>query len=172
MRLRPDCDGKVTAVKGCSKCGGKLSVDSAAKGDGGKPRSVCKPCAAAYMREYNQRPDRKVEVKLYNQRYKQKNGGRDYKNGHLKLAFGIDIDAFDGLLARQGFVCAICGRPESSKHSSGKVKSLAVDHCHRTGTIRGLLCISCNNGLGRFKDSPELLRKAAAYLDSHCPIST
>jgi hypothetical protein len=59
----------------------------------------------------------------------------------------------------QGWVCAICGNPTATGHR------LAVDHDHTTHRVRGLLCESCNNGLGRFKDSPELLRLAALYLE-------
>ena len=54
--------------------------------------------------------------------------------------------------------CAICGMV------SGDGKKLAIDHDHKTGRVRGLLCTSCNNGIGRFKDSAELLMKAAEYL--------
>ena len=61
---------------------------------------------------------------------------------------------------QQGF-CAICGM-----HESLQGRSLAADHCHKTGKKRGLLCMNCNNGLGRFKDNPLLLRKAATYLEN------
>lgn len=43
-------------------------------------------------------------------------------------------------------------------------KRLVVDHCHTSGKVRGLLCDHCNTGLGRFKDSPELLMAAIRYL--------
>lgn len=56
--------------------------------------------------------------------------------------------------------CAICGATETP----GKRASLHVDHCHRTGAIRGLLCGPCNLGIGKFNDDPELLLAAAAYL--------
>ena len=42
-------------------------------------------------------------------------------------------------------------------------KTLCIDHCHITGKIRGLLCSACNIGLGKFKDKPDLLKKAAEY---------
>lgn len=64
------------------------------------------------------------------------------------------------MLEMQGGVCAICG---------GKDKNfrLAVDHCHQTGKIRGLLCSACNKAIGGFKDSPMLLIKAMRYLHKH-----
>ena len=63
------------------------------------------------------------------------------------------------LHARQGGKCAICG----TQYVLG-LKRLALDHCHETGRIRGLLCGSCNRGLGLFRDNPERLRKAIEYL--------
>lgn len=57
---------------------------------------------------------------------------------------------------------------ETKLHNkSGKPIDLSVDHCHKTGVNRGLLCSSCNIGLGYFKDSPETLRSAADYLDKY-----
>jgi hypothetical protein len=60
---------------------------------------------------------------------------------------------------RQKNVCAICGLKCVTK------PRLSVDHCHSTGRIRGLLCGVCNTGFGMFKNSPELLRKAALYAE-------
>lgn len=48
-----------------------------------------------------------------------------------------------------------------------KIKSLCLDHCHKTGQLRGFLCNNCNTGLGSFKDSPELMIKAIKYLKKH-----
>lgn len=66
------------------------------------------------------------------------------------------------MLGEQGGVCAICGQKETSTYR-GKVRKLAVDHCHKTGRVRGLLCMNCNQGLGKFQHSHELLIKAATY---------
>jgi hypothetical protein len=54
--------------------------------------------------------------------------------------------------------CEVCGTVMQGK-------CLALDHCHETGIVRGLLCQTCNTGIGQFKDNPGLLRKAAAYLE-------
>lgn len=61
--------------------------------------------------------------------------------------------------------CEICGRVETKKHPrSGKLYSLALDHCHSTGDFRGWLCQRCNLVLGRCEDSAELFMKMAYYL--------
>lgn len=59
---------------------------------------------------------------------------------------------------REGQPCAICGATEEDG------AALNVDHCHRTGRIRGVLCRACNHGLGSFADDPERLAAAARYL--------
>jgi hypothetical protein len=87
------------------------------------------------------------------------------RNEWLRSQYGITAAEYDAMLAEQAGVCRICGRPEV-RVRQGKVLRLAVDHCHKTGAVRGLLCIDCNTGLARFKDDPELLKAAIAYL---CP---
>lgn len=79
----------------------------------------------------------------------------------LKDSFGLSIEEHDFMLTKQGWGCGICGR----EHSDTTGRRLAVDHCHRTGNVRGLLCGRCNSGLGQFADSEELLRKAIEYLN-------
>jgi hypothetical protein len=74
----------------------------------------------------------------------------------LRRQYGITRDEYEAL-AKNG--CQICGAPESTKR-------LAVDHDHETDTVRGVLCDSCNNGIGRFSDNPQLLRRAAEYLEA------
>ncbi|MGD0290750.1 MAG: endonuclease domain-containing protein [Candidatus Binataceae bacterium] len=61
--------------------------------------------------------------------------------------------------------CGICGDFEHHKLKWGGRKALARDHCHKTNRQRGLLCSSCNMGLGLFRDDPALLASAIKYLD-------
>lgn len=77
----------------------------------------------------------------------------------LQRKFGMTKTDYEGLLQKQNHVCAIC--------QGTSTRALAVDHCHNTGKIRGLLCTNCNRGLGYLKDSAELLRKAANYIDNY-----
>lgn len=82
----------------------------------------------------------------------------------LMSQYGITVEQYDAMEAEQGGVCKICQRSESRYGAHGRVKRLAVDHCHETGEVRGLLCQDCNTALGLFDDDPERLRIALAYL--------
>jgi hypothetical protein len=81
-------------------------------------------------------------------------GSRTY---HLTRRYGITAEEADGMLEKQGGVCAIC-RTAPAEH---------VDHDHETGAVRALLCFNCNGGLGQFKDDPTLLHVAAFYVEHH-----
>jgi hypothetical protein len=72
--------------------------------------------------------------------------------------WGLTEDQYFGLFEVQQHRCAICGAERRS------LRVLAVDHCHDTGRIRGLLCQDCNLGMGQFEDDPALLEAAARYL--------
>lgn len=86
---------------------------------------------------------------------KHKNGRRyTYPNGQ----------SYESMFAQQNGLCAICHQPERAIGSSGTVKRLAVDHDHKTGIVRGLLCQNCNLGIGYFKDTPRRLAHAIVYL--------
>lgn len=92
----------------------------------------------------------------------QKNKAKKYaydKKRFLKLYFNLSVEDYESMYKAQNGVCAIC----SDICTSGR--RLAVDHCHKTGVIRGLLCGRCNTGLGWFKDRKDLLEKAIEYLD-------
>ncbi|MGK5685339.1 endonuclease VII domain-containing protein [Actinoplanes sp. URMC 104] len=98
--------------------------------------SYCLPCHNARGQETRKR--------LYG-------GSREY---HLRERYGIGQAGFDELLWRQGGVCAICGVADPQH----------VDHDHRTGAVRGILCFNCNGGLGQFRDDPDRLAAAIRYL--------
>jgi len=77
--------------------------------------------------------------------------------------YGLTRAQYDELAFSQGHLCAICRKPETSLYR-GKPRKLAVDHDHDTKVVRGLLCTTCNQGLGLFHDDVEKLRGAIAYL--------
>jgi hypothetical protein len=77
---------------------------------------------------------------------------------HLREAYGMSLEEADAKLAGQGHKCEICGVGLTDP---------CLDHDHETGKIRDFLCRLCNVGLGAFKDNPELMDKAAAYVRKH-----
>lgn len=81
-----------------------------------------------------------------------------WRNAQWKYYYGMEPGTYQKMFEQQGGKCAVCGNPPQE----GKL--LNVDHCHTSGAIRGLLCRDCNLGLGHFKDAPERLEAAIAYL--------
>jgi hypothetical protein len=105
----------------------------------------------ARLRErYATDPDYRAKCLARNRRHARKTW--------LKAKYGLSLEDYDKMLARQGGLCANCG-----KKSDGW---LAVDHCHITNKLRALLCKGCNTGLGYYKDNPVLLRAAATYIET------
>jgi len=136
----------------------------------------CKPCKAQYYKERNaKRPttERKRRAQVNRERMMANALLREryltYQMTYsLKRRYGLTSQDVVALLTKQEHQCAICRRP-LEKLPPGKKKprqknTLHIDHDHETGHVRGLLCPSCNSGLGFFKDSEELLRKAIDYL--------
>ena len=76
---------------------------------------------------------------------------------HVKRFYGLNEEAYLKLLTASQNHCMICAK-------EGLARNLNVDHSHKTGKVRGLLCYNCNNGLGSFKDNLSLLLKAVLYL--------
>jgi hypothetical protein len=84
--------------------------------------------------------------------------GRKHHDTILREKFGIGLYQYETMFEQQQGKCFICSNEEQEKN-------LAVDHCHSTGRVRGLLCGPCNQAIGLMKDSPALLIKAAQYLE-------
>lgn len=141
--------------------------------------NVCRDCRSTYV--YGWRTENREIVKTKKSAYYQKNKEQinekkkqdrktnksKYKEHNLMYFFGMTLAEYDMLFEQQNGICAICKNPETSCHQSGKIKDLAVDHDHKSGKIRGLLCSSCNMGLGKFKENAEYLRGAIAYIALH-----
>lgn len=109
--------------------------------------------------------EEKVSKKLAQDKFfSSEKGKRARRNSHLMYQYGITVDEYELMSEQQNHVCAICKEAEMSKNSNGVVRLLAVDHCHQSGKIRGLLCNNCNTLLGRAKDSPAILQSAIDYL--------
>jgi hypothetical protein len=84
---------------------------------------------------------------------------RDAKLARLQRLYGLDYETFAELTESQGGVCAICGQPPKTAS-----QPLFVDHDHATGDVRGLLCRTCNTGLGMLGDTVDGLNAALSYL--------
>ena len=85
------------------------------------------------------------------------------RNRMLKRKYGITLKEYDLIFDKQGGLCYLCGT--SNPGGPPQTKNFCVDHCHKEGHIRHLLCNDCNSGLGFFNDNPLLLRRAANYLE-------
>ena len=85
------------------------------------------------------------------------------RNSNLQRQFGITLDDYNRMSQQQNGVCAICGKPETA-HNQGGLRPLSVDHDHKTGKVRGLLCGRCNTGLGQFQENKLFLLSAITYL--------
>lgn len=84
-----------------------------------------------------------------------------YNENFMKLKYGLTPEKYQEILDKQNGVCAICKtKPNFDKWK----KRFAIDHCHSTGNVRGLLCDACNRGIGMLKDDPNILISAAEYL--------
>jgi 23S rRNA G2445 N2-methylase RlmL len=81
------------------------------------------------------------------------------KNNALKHAYKITVEDYDKKLKEQNYCCAIC-----NKHRDEFKRNLSVDHDHKTGKVRSLLCIICNTNVGVVEDKLEMIQK---YLNKH-----
>lgn len=89
---------------------------------------------------------------------------------NLRSKYGLSVEEYEKLLLSQNGCCAICGTSDpKSKNAASRRGGFPVDHDHKTGKIRGLLCGHCNTGMGLLGDSIEILKKAIAYLSKHDP---
>lgn len=127
-------------------------------------RNICKLCyknytskddvrnrRLKYHKEYDlKNKDRKIEYRLKTKEQASKRS----KKHQLKTKYNLTEEQFSQMIENQSNRCLICA----------KETSLVVDHNHKNGEVRGLLCKHCNTGLGMFKDNPLFLRQAIDYL--------
>lgn len=128
-------------MKTCSKC----RLEKAGT-EFYKRQSYCKDCSKLLVKEYNK--NNKDKVKQYS------------RTKHLKSKFGLTPDQFDSQLDKQGGLCPLCQRPSSGV---GGAKGV-VDHCHKTGKVRGILCHPCNSALHALERDITWADRAVEYL--------
>jgi hypothetical protein len=178
-------------TKLCSRCGQSKPLDEFymdRRRD--RPGSYCKTCAAAYRRGRHVPKEfahevrclqcgepldltartskaRKFCSKICGVRWHTQRQTREYRrDSFLRSTFGITLAEYNERLATQGGCCLLCLTPEAeSRHGV-----LDVDHDHKSGYVRGLLCHQCNWALGILGDDPALLRRAAEYLEASASV--
>ncbi len=150
--------GKLTPDGRCQKCLRALQLRHCSGCSETKalelfysPDSRCKVCVKARTKLWAASNPEKVKARPPQNKPAYQ---REYS---LKHRFGMTQDDYENLSVAQGMRCAICQGPPTRKHFS-------IDHCHKTGKVRGLLCQPCNAGLGHFKDSLSVVRSAGSYL--------
>jgi hypothetical protein len=155
---------EVGILKLCTKCNKKQDISSFTndkyKKDG--KRTQCRNCDREYEKNNieNKRKYRKDNNKSrveYMKKFRSENKEM-VQNSRLKKIYGISYQDYSLMLESQKYVCAICEKVCQTG------RSLAVDHCHTTGKIRGLLCSKCNVSIGLLNDDYKLLEKAYKYL--------
>lgn len=142
-------------MKECTRCHKTKPISdfSIRKRNGTEtPRSHCKKCASESSIESQRR-----------RREEDPEGWREYRaqkeRNRVVGLYGVSLSDIQKLGEAQNWLCAICFRDIRSKYY--------IDHDHKSGTLRKLLCFHCNVGLGHFGDSIEILSKAIGYLESH-----
>lgn len=150
-------DDPVETHRTCTRCKRTKLIDAFGPNRrcrGGKSRR-CRVCEAARQRRWTRaNPGRwKGRDPLY------------FREKKLRRTYGLSLADYEQMLLSQGGVCAICGRPEQ-REMYNKPRRLAVDHNHKTGRVRGLLCAACNGRLGALENT-EWRSAAEAYLKRH-----
>lgn len=112
-----------------------------------KKRTTSRNCVDCERERDRKRGNRKSKLPNYE------------RHRALRIKYGISPAEWDAMFDQQGRVCAICRTTNPGK------KNWQTDHCHATDIVRGILCSSCNNGLGRFKDRVVNLSSAITYLE-------
>lgn len=139
-------------TKVCTQCGETKPLSEFGKSRDGKYGPVLRPTCKVCNSERAMR-------------WHVDNPGRMVSNRRKRLLadlYGLTPEKYDAMLRAQGGVCAVCGKAPRRAHV--RDMRLTVDHCHKGGHVRGLLCSRCNRAIGLFGDDPVLMRKAISYL--------
>lgn len=156
LRIHTDAGGHL--VKLCCRCDKIKPVTeySAAKG-------ACKSCVRERIERDPELRERRRQATLASKKRNPEKAKLHTNRARAKRSYGISLETIELMRLQRDFRCDICNEKRDGKHD----KMLATDHCHSSGRFRGMLCGQCNKALGLLKDSPERLRAAAIYLESH-----
>ena len=129
-----------------------------------------KPRSAFYDLSHTTAPRRPCKACILQDkraRYAAQDGDRLSHAQVLREKYGLTAADYERMLTAQGGLCAICGKPETVRGRNGAPRRLAVDHHHRSGVIRKLLCQRCNLVTWAVEENPDLLDKVREYLQAH-----
>jgi len=157
--IGPAVTGKFMYV--CTECKEtKAKEDFYFHKNGGRKSSKCKPCYVESRKTYssNWKESNMDHVKEYNKNYYDSEKRLEL---HYKKEYNITLQDYDLMYEQQNGKCKICESTESKTPKSGR---FCVDHDHATGEVRGLLCSSCNRGIGLLQDDPDVILNAYRYL--------
>lgn len=153
----------------CTKCGvsGGRDMFKPSKAYASGLASWCRKCSNRYVKQWQtENPEKRNLSEL--------------KSG-LKKRYGISVERYLELYSKQLGKCAICSVAVASqvdvaitlaRSEKDKNSTAHVDHCHKTGIVRGLLCSKCNTGIGQLQESVDILESAIRYIESAQKIKT
>lgn len=171
-------------LRECKRCHEKLAINQFSKDktrhDGLHP--YCKLCRNELSRSYSKsrlkndviyaEKIREKDRHRYKDKRRKKNLDRtrswtpeQQKEYYLKHKYNITLENYHNMLKEQNYCCAICGEQETRTNPTTGISQLCVDHDHKTGKVRGLLCNKCNTGIGYFKENIDILNNAINYLN-------
>ena len=153
--------GRMENVKGCKICHRETASSA---------RNANREKANLWNKEHRKKFPEKY--KEYEKRHIEKVGIEFVRKREVLRIHGLTIKQHEKMLNEQNNLCAICKENETRKGRSGSIAPLCIDHCHECrkkgkDDVRGLICHSCNIGIGSFKDNVELMKQAIKYLEKH-----
>jgi hypothetical protein len=159
----------------CVECGNLLTANNWQPSKKERNSKRCSSCCNARSAKWKESNPEKV--KEYKNKWSIKNKDKikiyktkvttENKRKHsIKTYYGVSWEEYLNIYQKSDGKCSICATP-LSVHKEQNKETACVDHCHTTGKIRGILCRTCNRGIGYLRDSPELLKIAAGYLEKH-----
>lgn len=149
--------------KTCSDCGQVKTVESFYRKSARTKRgwfwdSHCIDCRNSYSRDYAAGNRERRNSRLKKWRENNPDGARRTdRSKHYRRAYGITVEEADRMKSQNGGKCQICNRVASK---------LNIDHCHKTGAVRGVLCSVCNTYIGMIGDDPTVAQRMADYLNA------
>ena len=158
LAMQPPRNPPPEGMKRCQRCKETKPLDEffANKGEYDGHARMCKPCQVRRHQQWV--GENREQVNRY-ARERYQNDRPRYAEYERKKNYGLRKGEYDRMLAEQDGKCAICGTSDPSPR-----RHFAVDHCHHTSEVRGLLCGRCNTGIGQLQHSEEILLSALRYL--------